>query len=46
MGMILAYLAVATWCAAAYMLPPVALIVWMRRRRDKTEIIQEYDIDD
>lgn len=39
--MILTYLAVASWSVAAYMLPFVALIVWMRRRRDKTEIIQE-----
>lgn len=43
---IMTYFAVASWCLAAYMLPPVAMIVWMRRRRDKTEIIQEYDVDD
>ena len=42
----LTYFAVASWCAAAYMLPVVALIVWIRRRRDKTEIIQEDDVDD
>ena len=42
----LTYFAVATWCLAAYMLPVVALLVWLRRRRDKTEIIQEYDVDD
>ena len=45
MGMIITYLAVASWCAAAYTLPVVAAIVWMRRRRDKTEVIQEDDVD-
>jgi len=45
MGMIITYLAVASWCAAAYMLPIVAAIVWIRRRRDKTEVIQEYDVE-
>lgn len=43
MGMILTYLAVASWCAASYMLPVVAVMVWRRRRLDKTEIIQEDD---
>ena len=43
MGMIITYLAVASWCAMAYMLPVVATIVWFRRRRDKTEVIQEDD---
>lgn len=42
MGMIITYLAVASWCAFAYMVPVVAAIVWIRRHRDKTEIIQEY----
>lgn len=49
MGMIIAYLAVASWCAMSYMLPIVAMMVWVRRRRDPTEIIQEDDwpnIDD
>ena len=41
MGNIITYLAVASWCAAAYMLPVVAVIVWVRRHKDKTEIIQE-----
>lgn len=45
MGMIITYLAVASWCAMSYMLPVVAVLVWMRRRRDKTEIIQEDDFD-
>lgn len=43
MGMIITYLAVASWCAASYMLPIVAVLIWARRRRDKTEIIQEGD---
>lgn len=42
MGMILTYLAVTSWCAMAYMLPIVYIIVWNRRRKDKTEVIQ-YD---
>ena len=42
MGMIVSYLAVASWCAMAYLLPIVAVIIWRRRRRDKTEVIQ-YD---
>lgn len=45
MGMIITYLAVASWCVAAYMLPVVAVMVWYRRRRDKTEIIQEDDVE-
>ena len=40
MGMIITYLAVASWCAMAYMVPIVAALVWLRRRRDKTEVIQ------
>ena len=43
MGAIITYLAVASWCAAAYMLPVVYALVWCRRHRDKTEIIQEDD---
>ena len=38
-------LAVGSWCLAAYMLPVVALIVWLRRKHDPTEIIQT-DVDD
>ena len=45
MWKILTYLAVASWCVAAYMLPVVAVMVWMRRRRDTTEVIQEDDTD-
>lgn len=44
--MIMTYLAVASWCLAAYMVPVVAVLVWFRRRRDKTEIIQTEDVDD
>ena len=32
--MILACIAAASWCLAAYMLPVVAVIVWLRRRHD------------
>ena len=46
MGMIITYLAVASWCAFAYMLPVVWLIVTVRRHRDKTEVIQKDDVDD
>lgn len=42
MGKILTYIAVASWCAMAYLVPLVAIIVWYRRRHDKTEVIQ-YD---
>ena len=42
MGMILTYLAVASWCVAAIMLPIAAILVWIRRKNDKTEIIQQY----
>ena len=42
--MIWTYLAVASWCMGAYMLPVIWWIIWRRRRRDKTEIIQEEDI--
>lgn len=45
MYMWITYVAVASWCAFAYMVPVVAIIVWWRRHRDKTEIIQDYDID-
>ena len=44
MGMIITYLAVWSVCAMSYMLPVVATIVWCRRHRDKTEIIQQDDI--
>ena len=43
MGMIITYLAVASWCAMAYLLPIVAVIVWRRRRRDETKVIQFYE---
>ena len=42
-GMIITYLAVVSWCASAYMLPVIAIYVWDRRRKDKTEIIQKDD---
>ena len=45
-GDVLTYAAVGSWCLAAYMLPVVALIVWLRRRNDPTEIIQEDDVDE
>ena len=38
--------AVCSWCLFAYMVPVVWFIVWRRRRADKTEIIQEGDVDD
>ena len=34
--------AVCSWCLFAYMVPVAAYIVWRRRRRDKTEVIQQY----
>ena len=40
------YAAVTSWCIAAYMLPVVAMIVWIRRKRDPAEIIQEYDTEE
>ena len=43
MEKIITYLAVASWCAMSYMMPVVWAMVWWRRRRDKTEIIQEDD---
>lgn len=46
MNNILTYIAVATWCAAAYMLPVAAVIVWLRRRRDRTAVIQEDDANE
>lgn len=46
MGMIITYLAVATFCAVPFMLPVVYVIVRHRRRRDKTEVIQEDDCID
>ena len=39
----LTILAASSWCLFAYMVPVVWAIVWMHRRRDKTEIIQEGD---
>jgi hypothetical protein len=39
----LTILAASSWCLFAYMVPVVCAIVWIRRRRDKTEIIQEGD---
>lgn len=44
--MVLTIISVASWCAFAYMLPVVAFIVWRRRRKDKTEVIQKYDVGD
>lgn len=44
MGMIITYLAVASWCALAYMVPVVWAIVWYRRHRDRTEVIQDGDV--
>lgn len=38
--------AVSSWCLFAYMVPVVAVIVWLRRRRDPAEIIQKYDVGD
>lgn len=40
-GPLITYLAVASWSVASYMLPVVAIMVWMRRWRDKAEITQE-----
>lgn len=44
--MILTIIAVASWCLFAYMVPVVWFIVWRRRKADKTEIIQEYDVEE
>ena len=41
MEKIITYLVVASWCAMSYMMPVVWAMVWWRRRRDKTEIIQD-----
>lgn len=41
--MILTIVAVSSWCLFALMVPVVWYIVWGRRRKDKTEIIQEID---
>ncbi len=46
MYMILTCAAVLSWCLPALMLPVVAGVVWLRRRADATEIIQEDDADD
>ena len=39
----LTILAAFSWCLCAYMVPVVWLITWLRRRTDKTEIIQDDD---
>ena len=44
--MILTIISVCSWCLFAYMVPVVAYIVWRRRKADKTEIIQELDVED
>lgn len=36
------YAAVASWCLAAYMVPVVAVLVWMRRKADP----EEGDVDE
>ena len=41
--MILTIVAICSWCLFALMVPVVWYIVWRRRRKDKTEIIQEID---
>lgn len=46
MGNWITYAAVASWCAAAYMLPLVAALVWIRRRNDKEPVIQTLDVED
>lgn len=46
MGAIVTCLAVVSLCAFAYIAPIVWVIVTARRHRDKTEVIQEYDVDD
>lgn len=40
------FVAILIFCLPALMLPVVWFIVERRRRRDKTEIIQEDDFDD
>lgn len=45
-GDFLTYAAVSSWCLAAYMVPFVALLVWVRRRNDPTEIIQYDDCEE
>jgi len=44
-GSILTYAAVCSWCLAAYMVPVVAVMVWWRRRKDPTQIIQLDDVE-
>lgn len=39
--MLLTIIAASSMVVFAYMLPVVALIVWLRRRHDKTETIQD-----
>ena len=43
-GNVLTYAAVVSWSLAAYMLPVVALLVWWRRRKDLTGVIQQDDV--
>lgn len=43
---IITYIAVVSWCLPAYMLPLVAALVWLRRRRDPVQVIQEFDVDE
>ena len=44
--MFLTITAVYSWCLFAYMVPVVWFIVWRRRRADKTEVIQQLDVED
>ena len=39
----LTILAAFSWCLCAYMVPVVWLMTWLRRRADKTAIIQDDD---
>lgn len=38
--------AVFSFCLSAIMVPFVALIVWLRRKKDPTEVIQEDDVSE
>ena len=44
--MFLTITAVCSWCLFAYMVPVVWFIVWRWRRADKTEVIQQLDVED
>ena len=44
--MFLTITAVCSWCLFAYMVPAVWFIVRRRRRADKTEVIQQLDVED